>query len=181
MPRGRKRIQSTATLEHPPVEQHPEFIQNPKTPQMPEPLFKTGDTAYIIWRNDNPITIRWQGTKWQVFFPQRVLSIKILSNGTYNTKARTYTYQGLNGNRQPQQVYEDGLYATRYAAEKYARTLITDQVVGALKVFFEIASKAGYGSKAAWREIIDSAVIKLYEQIDNMEEQNAKTRTTTEN
>lgn len=133
---------------------------------MSNPSFKTGDTAYILWRNQNPIIIRWQGKKHLIFFPKNVLSQKILSEGTFSKKDNTFIYQGLNDCQQPQKIYEDGLFKTRYEAEKEARKLITSQVVKTLKIFFEIASKAGYGSKKAWREIMDAAVIQLYEEIE---------------
>ena len=134
---------------------------------MAEPKFKIGDSVYSIWRSNDPITIKWKGTKYVVFFPGQIVSSRILTDGMYDAKEKTYRYRSMGNMHQPADVFEDGLYESRYAAEKEARERIIEQVCGALGVFFECASKAGYGSKAAWREIMDAAIVKLYAEMEN--------------
>lgn len=134
---------------------------------MEKPKFKVGDTVYSIWRSNDPITIKWKGTKYVVFFPGHIVSSKIMTNGVWDEKEKTYRYRSLGNMHQPADVYEDGLLESRYVAEKEARERIIEQVCGALGVFFECASKAGYGSKTAWREIMDAAIVKMYLEMGN--------------
>lgn len=131
---------------------------------MAEPKFKIGDDVYSVWRSNDPITIKWKGTKYVVFFPGHVVSSKIMSGGVWDAREKTFRYRSMGSMHQPADVFEDGLYETRYAAEKEARERIIEQVCGALGVFFECAAKAGYGSKAVWREIMDAAIVKMYEE-----------------
>ena len=133
--------------------------------EIPNPKFKTGDTAYGLWLNLDPVKIQWKGKKFATYFPKSIVSQKIMTDGVWCPQENTYAYKSLDAARQPTTIYEDGLYENRYQAEKAARQHIVNQVVATLELFFEIGAKAGYGSKAAWQEIMDASVIQLYDKV----------------
>ena len=136
------------------------------------PKYQIGDVIYTIWLSDAPIIIKYKGTKYVTNFPGKIVQRRIMTNGRYDPRLNDWVYESLDDRRQPVTVFEQGLKHSRYEAEKVARGLIVDQVCAALGIFFEIASKAGYGSKTAWQQIMDAAVIKLYDKIQG--EQNAQ-------